>query len=407
MMTVVDRFLKYVTFATQSDEESGITPSTSGQRVFAEALVKELEALGLEEISLDDNSYLMATLPSNMEDQEVPTIGFISHLDTSPDMSGEGVKPRIVSYAGGDIVLNEAENIVLSPRMFPEMEQYIGQDLIVTDGTTLLGADDKAGVAAIISAVAYLKEHPEIKHGKIRIGFTPDEEIGAGADYFDVEKFGCEFAYTVDGGEIGELEYENFNAAAAKVVFSGRNVHPGTAKDKMVNASLLAVEFASMLPADQRPETTEGYEGFFHLTTMVGSVEQAVLQYIVRDHSRELFEQKKQLLEQITAQLNKKYPGMVSLEMHDQYYNMREIVEPKKYIVDLASEAMEAVGVKPQIKPIRGGTDGARLSFMGLPCPNLFIGGHNFHGRYEYIPIPSLQKSMETVVKIAELVATK
>ena len=406
-MTVVDRFLKYVTFATQSDEESGITPSTSGQRVFAEALVKELEALGLEEISLDDNSYLMATLPSNMEDKEVPTIGFISHLDTSPDMSGEGVKPRIVSYAGGDIVLNEAENIVLSPRMFPEMEQYIGQDLIVTDGTTLLGADDKAGVAAIISAVAYLKEHPEIKHGKIRIGFTPDEEIGAGADHFDVEKFGCEFAYTVDGGEIGELEYENFNAAAAKVVFSGRNVHPGTAKDKMVNASLLAVEFASMLPADQRPETTDGYEGFFHLTTMVGSVEQAVLQYIVRDHSRELFEQKKQLLEQITAQLNKKYPGMVSLEMHDQYYNMREIVEPKKYIVDLASEAMEAVGVKPQIKPIRGGTDGARLSFMGLPCPNLFTGGHNFHGRYEYIPIPSLQKSMETVVKIAELVATK
>lgn len=406
-MTVVDRFLKYVTFATQSDEESGITPSTSGQRVFAEALVKELEALGLEEISLDDNSYLMATLPSNMEDQEVPTIGFISHLDTSPDMSGEGVKPRIVSYAGGDIVLNEAENIVLSPRMFPEMEQYIGQNLIVTDGTTLLGADDKAGVAAIISAVAYLKEHPEIKHGKIRIGFTPDEEIGAGADHFDVEKFGCEFAYTVDGGEIGELEYENFNAAAAKVVFSGRNVHPGTAKDKMVNASLLAVEFASMLPADQRPETTEGYEGFFHLTAMVGSVEQAVLQYIVRDHSRELFEQKKQLLEQITAQLNKKYPGMVSLEMHDQYYNMREIVEPKKYIVDLASEAMEAVGVKPQIKPIRGGTDGARLSFMGLPCPNLFTGGHNFHGRYEYIPIPSLQKSMETVVKIAELVATK
>lgn len=406
-MTVVDRFLKYVTFATQSDEESGITPSTSGQRVFAEALVKELEALGLEEISLDDNSYLMATLPSNMEDKEVPTIGFISHLDTSPDMSGEGVKPRIVSYTGGDIVLNETENIVLSPRMFPEMEQYIGQDLIVTDGTTLLGADDKAGVAAIISAVAYLKEHLEIKHGKIRIGFTPDEEIGAGADHFDVEKFGCEFAYTVDGGEIGELEYENFNAAAAKVVFSGRNVHPGTAKDKMVNASLLAVEFASMLPADQRPETTEGYEGFFHLTTMMGSVEQAVLQYIVRDHSRELFEQKKQLLEQITAQLNKKYPGMVSLEMHDQYYNMREIVEPKKYIVDLASEAMEAVGVKPQIKPIRGGTDGARLSFMGLPCPNLFTGGHNFHGRYEYIPIPSLQKSMETVVKIAELVATK
>ena len=401
-MTVVDRFLKYVTFATQSDEESGITPSTSGQRVFAEALVKELEALGLEEISLDDNSYLMATLPSNMEDKEVPTIGFISHLDTSPDMSGEGVKPRIVSYAGGDIVLNETENIVLSPRMFPEMEQYIGQDLIVTDGTTLLGADDKAGVAAIISAVAYLKEHPEIKHGKIRIGFTPDEEIGAGADHFDVEKFGCEFAYTVDGGEIGELEYENFNAASAKVVFSGRNVHPGTAKDKMVNASLLAVEFASMLPADQRPETTEGYEGFFHLTTMIGSVEQAVLQYIVRDHSRELFEQKKQLLEQITAQLNKKYPGMVSLEMHDQYYNMREIVEPKKYIVDLASEAMEAVGVKPQIKPIRGGTDGCQLSFKGLPCPNLGTGGHAFHGPYEHISVEGMEKSVELLLALIQ-----
>ena len=402
-MTVVDRFLKYVTFATQSDEESGITPSTSGQRVFAEALVKELEALGLEEISLDDNSYLMATLPSNMEDKEVPTIGFISHLDTSPDMSGEGVKPRIVSYAGGDIVLNEAENIVLSPRMFPEMEQYIGQDLIVTDGTTLLGADDKAGVAAIISAVAYLKEHPEIKHGKIRIGFTPDEEIGAGADHFDVEKFGCEFAYTVDGGEIGELEYENFNAAAAKVVFSGRNVHPGTAKDKMVNASLLAVEFASMLPADQRPETTEGYEGFFHLTTMVGSVEQAVLQYIVRDHSRELFEQKKQLLEQITAQLNKKYPGMVSLEMHDQYYNMREMVEPYPEVIDKAFQAMEKAGVTPIVRPIRGGTDGARLSYMGLPCPNLFTGGMNFHGKYEYCSLNTMQKAMQTILNLIEL----
>ena len=405
-MTVLDRFLKYVSYGTQSSEETGVTPSTPGQRVFAEALRNELESLGFEDISLDDKCYLMATLPANT-DKEIPTVGFISHMDTAPDMSGDGVNPRILTYQGGDVVLNEAENIVLSPSKFPEMEDYIGQEIIVTDGTTLLGADDKAGVSAIISAMVYLKEHPEIKHGKVRIGFTPDEEIGAGADYFDVKKFGCDFGYTVDGGAVGELEYENFNAAAAKITFKGLNVHPGSAKDKMINSALLAAEFAAKLPVDQRPETTEDYEGFFHLLAMTGSVELSTLQYIIRDHSRELFEQKKQLLVDMVAELNKKYPGFVSIDMHDQYYNMREVVEPRKEIVDLASEAMLAVGVTPKIQPIRGGTDGARLSFMGLPCPNLFAGGLNFHGRYEYLPVNSLKKSMETVVKIVELLASK
>ena len=405
-MTVLERFLKYVTYGTQSSEVTGVTPSTPGQRVFAEALRDELESLGFEDISLDDNCYLMATLPANT-DKKIPTVGFISHMDTAPDMSGDGVKPRILTYQGGDVVLNESENILLSPSKFPEMEDYIGQEIIVTDGTTLLGADDKAGVSAIISAMVYLKEHPEIKHGKVRIGFTPDEEIGAGADYFDVKKFGCEFGYTVDGGAIGELEYENFNAAAAKITFKGLNVHPGSAKDKMVNSALLAAEFAAKLPADQRPETTENYEGFYHLIAMTGSVELSTLQYIIRDHSRELFEQKKQLLLDMVAELNKQYPGLVSIDMHDQYYNMREVVEPKMEIVDLASEAMLAVGVTPKIQPIRGGTDGARLSFMGLPCPNLFAGGLNFHGRYEYLPVNSLNKSMETVIKIVELLASK
>lgn len=405
--TIVERFLRYVTFGTQSNETTRVTPSTPGQRVFAEVLVKELEALGLEDISIDKHTYVMATLPANTNNETIPTIGFISHLDTSPDMKGDEVKPRIVHYEGGDIVLNTEQNIALSPAMFPEMTEYLGQDLIVTDGTTLLGADDKAGVAAIISAMAYLKEHPEIKHGKIRIGFTPDEEIGEGADHFDVQKFGCDWAYTVDGGQIGELEYENFNAAAAKVRFKGLNVHPGTAKDKMINAALLATEFASWLPAEQRPEHTDGYEGFFHLIGMNGTVEDASLSYIVRDHSRELFEQKKALLKQLVEQMNISYPGSTTLEMRDQYYNMREIVEPKKHIVDLAFQAMESMGITPKVQPIRGGTDGARLSFMGLPCPNLFTGGHNFHGRYEYIPIPSLQKAMGTVIKIAELLAKK
>lgn len=406
-MTVVERFLKYVTFGTQSSETSGTTPSTPGQRVFAEALVKELKDLGLEEISIDEHSYVMASLPANTDDNSIPTIGFISHLDTSPDMAGDHVKPRIVHYEGGDICLNADQNIVLSPAMFPEMLEYSGQDIIVTDGTTLLGADDKAGIAAIISAMAYLKEHPEIKHGKVRIGFTPDEEIGQGADHFDVQKFGCDWAYTVDGGQIGELEYENFNAASAKVCFKGLNVHPGTAKDKMINAALLATQFASWLPAEQRPEHTDGYEGFFHLIGMEGTVEEASLSYIIRDHSRELFEQKKDLLKQLVTRMNETYAGSTTLVLKDQYYNMREIVEPKKHIVDLAFQAMEAIGITPKVQPIRGGTDGARLSFMGLPCPNLFTGGHNFHGRYEYLPIPSLQKGMETVIKIVELSAKK
>lgn len=406
-MTVVERFLKYVTFGTQSSETSGTTPSTPGQRVFAEALVKELKDLGLEEISINEHSYVMASLPANTDDNSIPTIGFISHLDTSPDMAGDHVKPRIVHYEGGDICLNADQNIVLSPAMFPEMLEYTGQDIIVTDGTTLLGADDKAGIAAIISAMAYLKEHPEIKHGKVRIGFTPDEEIGQGADHFDVQKFGCDWAYTVDGGQIGELEYENFNAASAKVCFKGLNVHPGTAKDKMINAALLATQFASWLPAEQRPEHTDGYEGFFHLIGMEGTVEEASLSYIIRDHSRELFEQKKDLLKQLVTRMNETYAGSTTLVLKDQYYNMREIVEPKKHIVDLAFQAMEAIGITPKVQPIRGGTDGARLSFMGLPCPNLFTGGHNFHGRYEYLPIPSLQKGMETVIKIVELSAKK
>jgi len=406
-LTVTDRFLKYVTFDTKSSEETGTTPSTPGQRVFAEALVNELEALGLEDISIDEHSYVMATLPANTDSEETPVIGFIAHLDTSPDMSGKDVNPRIVSYQGGDIILNKEDNVVLSPAMFPELNDYVGQELIVTDGKTLLGADDKAGVAAIIGAMQYLKEHPEIKHGKIRIGFTPDEEIGQGADHFDVAKFGCQWGYTIDGGQIGELEFENFNAAGAKIIFKGLNVHPGYAKDKMVNASLLALDFASWLPSAQRPENTTGYEGFFHLTNMTGSVEEATLSYIVRDHDRNLFEQKKQLLQLLVDRMNGMHPESTRLEIRDQYYNMREVVEPQKHIIDIAFEAMTAVGVKPLVKPIRGGTDGARLSFMGLPCPNIFAGGHNFHGRYEFLPVKSLEKSMETIIKITELTAQK
>ena len=406
-LTVTDRFLKYVTFDTKSSEETGTTPSTPGQRVFAEALVNELEALGLEDISIDEHSYVMATLPANTDSEETPVIGFIAHLDTSPDMSGKDVNPRIVSYQGGDIILNKEDNVVLSPAMFPELNDYVGQELIVTDGKTLLGADDKAGVAAIMGAMQYLKEHPEIKHGKIRIGFTPDEEIGQGADHFDVAKFGCQWGYTVDGGQIGELEFENFNAAGAKIIFKGLNVHPGYAKDKMVNASLLALDFASWLPSAQRPENTTGYEGFFHLTNMTGSVEEATLSYIVRDHDRNLFEQKKQLLQLLVDRMNGMHPESTRLEIRDQYYNMREVVEPQKHIIDIAFEAMTAVGVKPLVKPIRGGTDGARLSFMGLPCPNIFAGGLNFHGRYEFLPVKSLEKSMETIIKITELTAQK
>ena len=406
-MTVLERFLNYVKFDTESNDTTGVTPSTPGQLVFAKALVEELKAIGLEDITIDERSYVMATLPANTK-KDIPVIGFIAHLDTSPDMSGKDVAPRIVSsYNGGDIVLDEQEKIILSPTMFSELSDYKGQDIIVTNGKTLLGADDKAGIAAIISAMAYLKEHPEIEHGKIRVAFTPDEEIGEGANHFDVEKFGCEWGYTIDGGQIGELEYENFNAAAAKITFKGLNVHPGTAKDKMINASLLALEYSSMLPSEQRPEKTTNREGFFHLTSIFGSVEKASLSYIVRDHDHALFEEKKTLLKTLADNMNKKYPESTIVEIYDQYYNMCEVVEPKKWIVDLASEAMTAVGVKPIIKAIRGGTDGARLSFMGLPCPNIFAGGINFHGRYEFLPVLSLQKSMETIIKITELLAAK
>jgi tripeptide aminopeptidase len=343
-MNLIDRFLKYVKFDTQSSEETGTTPSTPGQRVFAEALKAELEEMGLEDITLDDNCYLMATLPANTSNK-VPTIGFISHLDTSPDVSGKNVNPRIVDYQGGNIVLSADGNVVLSPQMFPELSDYKGQKIIVTDGQTLLGADDKAGVASIISAVEYLKAHPEIEHGKLRIGFTPDEEIGRGADFFDVEKFGCDWAYTMDGGAIGELEYENFNAAAAKVIFKGLNVHPGYAKNKMINASLLAIEFAQWMPPTQRPEHTEGYEGFFHLIGMSGTVEEASLSYIIRDHTRSLFEERKKLLESLVKRMNEMFPDSTTLELRDQYYNMREVVEPKKEIIDLAYKAMQEAGV--------------------------------------------------------------
>ena len=404
-MTVLDRFLKYVTFDTQSNEETGTTPSTQGQRVFAEALVKELEAIGMEEISLDENSYVMATLPANT-DEKIPTIGFIAHLDTSPDMSGKNVQPRIVTYLGGDIVLDAEENVVLSQSMFPELSDYKGQDIIVTNGKTLLGADDKGGVAAIVASMQYLKDHPEIKHGKIRIAFTPDEEIGQGADHFDVEKFGCDWGYTIDGGQIGELEYENFNAAAAKIVFKGRNVHPGYAKHKMINSIRIANQFISMLPRHETPEHTEGYEGFYHLVGIQGDVEQTTLSYIIRDHDRSRFESRKREMAHLVRKINAEFgEDTAVLELRDQYYNMREKIEPVMHIIDAAFAAMEAVGVKPNVKPIRGGTDGAQLSFKGLPCPNIFAGGLNFHGRFEFVPIQNMEKAMKVIIKIAELVA--
>ncbi len=404
-MTVVDRFLKYVKFDTESSTETGVTPSTPGQMVLARELEKELHEMGLEEISLDDKGYIMATLPANT-DKKIPTIGFVAHMDTSPDLTGKNVNPRIVSnYDGKDIPLNK--DVILSPVDFPEILDYIGQDLIVTDGNTLLGADDKAGIAEILTAIQYLKDHPEIKHGKIRIGFTPDEEIGAGADYFDVEKFGCEWAYTMDGGPIGELEYENFNAAGVKINIQGRSVHPGYAKGKMVNALIVANKLASLLPQNERPEHTSGYEGFFHLTNLSGTVDAATMGYIIRDHSREIFEKRKKQMTDTIDFINKLYPDSTTVEMKDQYYNMREKVEPVIHVVNLAFEAMESVGVTPIVKPIRGGTDGARLSFMGLPCPNIFGGGHNFHGRYEFVPIQSMEKAVEVIVKIAELVAKK
>ncbi len=408
-MTLVERFLEYVKFDTQSDELTNMTPSTPGQMVFAEYLKKQLEELGLKDITLDANGYLMATLPSNLPvGVSVPTVGFIAHLDTSPDMSGKHVNPRIVkAYPGGDIVLNEAENVVLSPGQFPELNNYVGQDLIVTDGTTLLGADDKAGIAEIVSAVDYLLQHPEIKHGDVRIAFNPDEEIGQGAHKFDVKLFGADWAYTMDGGEVGELEYENFNAAVARVSFAGRNVHPGYAKHKMINSMRIANQFVIMLPRWETPEHTEDYEGFYHLVSMEGTVEKTVLTYIIRDHDRDRFERRKKELEHLARKINHEFPDCCSIEIKDQYYNMREKIEPVKYIVDIAEEAMRVADVTPKVQPIRGGTDGAQLSFKGLPCPNIFAGGLNFHGRYEFVPIPSMEKAQQVIVEIVKLVGKK
>lgn len=404
-MTVVDRFLQYVKFDTQSDELTNLTPSTPGQMIFAQHLEKDLKELGLSDISLDSNGYLMATLPSNC-DKQVPTIGFIAHLDTSPDMSGHHVSPRIIEkYEGGDITLNADKKIVLSPSQFPELEDYKGQALIVTDGNTLLGADDKAGIAEIIAAVEYLKSHPEIKHGDIRIAFNPDEEIGQGAHKFDVQKFGADWAYTMDGGAIGELEYENFNAAVAKVTFSGRNVHPGYAKHKMINSIRIANQYAIMLPRWETPEHTEGYEGFYHLVGIEGNVEKTVLTYIIRDHDRDRFERRKKELEHLARKINNEFPECAEIEIKDQYYNMLEKIKPVMHIVDIAKEAMERAGVVPKVQPIRGGTDGAQLSFKGLPCPNIFAGGLNFHGRYEFIPIPSMEKATDTIIEICKIVA--
>ena len=404
-MTLIERFLNYVKFDTKSDEETGVTPSTPGQMVFARFLKEEVENMGLSDVVLDEHGYLYATLPANT-DKDLPVVGFISHMDTAPDMSGKNVNPRIVkNYQGGPIVLNEAENIVMSPDEFPEMLNYLGQDLIVTDGTTLLGADDKAGIAEILDAVRYLQEHPEIKHGKIRVGFNPDEDIGLGAHKFNVELFGCDFAYTMDGGAVGELEYENFNAAGAKITIQGRNVHPGTAKGKMINSILLAGEFMTYLPADETPAHTEGYEGFFHVVGINGGVEQTTLQYIIRDHDRAKFEARKKLMEEAVAKLNSKYPGAASLEMNDQYYNMREKIEPVMHIIETAEKAMREAGVEPKVQPIRGGTDGAQLSFKGLPCPNIFAGGENMHGRYEFVSVQAMEKARDVVANICRLVA--
>lgn len=406
-MTVLDRFLQYVKFDTQSDELTNLTPSTPGQMVFAEHLQDQLEDMGLTDISLDENGYLMATLPANTS-RKIPVIGFIAHLDTSPDMSGHHVSPRIVkNYDGAPITLNGDLGILLSPDEFPELRSYVGNDLVVTDGTTLLGADDKAGIAEIISAMAYLKAHPEIEHGDIRIAFNPDEEIGQGAHKFDVERFGADWAYTMDGGEIGELEYENFNAAVARVTFRGRNVHPGYAKHKMINSIRIANQFIIMLPRWETPEHTEDYEGFYHLTSVEGSVEQTTLTYIIRDHDRDRFERRKKELLHLTRKINHEFPDCASIEIKDQYFNMREKIEPVMHIIDIAKQAMTECGVTPKVVPIRGGTDGAQLSFKGLPCPNIFAGGLNFHGRYEFIPVQSMEKATEVIVAICRLVARR
>ncbi|RYJ38449.1 Peptidase T [Flavobacterium anhuiense] len=410
MQHIIDRFISYVTIDTESDPNSQTTPSTQKQWNLANKLVDELKAIGLEDVTIDDKAYIMATLPSNV-DHEVPTIGFVSHFDTSPDFSGANVKPQIVeNYDGKDIVLNAEKNIVLSPDYFKDLLLYKGQTIITTDGTTLLGADDKAGITEIVSAMEYLIQHPEIKHGKIRIGFTPDEEIGRGAHHFDVEKFGAQWAYTMDGSQIGELEYENFNAAGAKITFRGKSVHPGYAKGKMINSMLLANDFINELPKGETPQETRGYEGFFHVHHIKGNIEETVLELIIRDHNRKKFEKRKELIHKLAKQFNKKFAkkfgeDIVTAEVKDQYYNMKEKVLPVKYIVDIAEKAMRELNIKPIIKPIRGGTDGSQLSFMGLPCPNIFAGGHNFHGKYEYVPAESIQKATDVIVKIAELTA--
>ena len=408
MQNIIERFIGYVTIDTESDPNSETTPSTKKQWDLANKLVDELKEIGLSDVTIDNNAYIMATLPSNV-DHKVPTIGFISHFDTSPDFTGANVKPQIVKdYDGKDIVLNADENIVLSPDYFEDLLMYKGQTLITTDGTTLLGADDKAGITEIVTAMEYLINHPEIKHGTIRIGFTPDEEIGRGAHKFDVKKFGADWAYTMDGSQVGELEYENFNAAGAKITVKGKIVHPGYAKGKMVNSIYYASEFINVLPRLETPEHTEGYEGFFHLHNIEGVVDETVLQYIIRDHDKDKFEARKALMQKIVEDLNTKYESEVfKLELKDQYFNMKEKVEPVMHIVDIAEEAMKAVGITPLIKAIRGGTDGSQLSYMGLPCPNIFAGGHNFHGRYEYVPVESMQKAVEVICKIAELTAEK
>ncbi|MBQ0735962.1 peptidase T [Aquimarina celericrescens] len=405
---ITDRFISYVTIDTESDPDSNTTPSTEKQWDLANKLVEELKDIGLKDVTIDENAYIMATLPSNI-DKEVPTIGFISHFDTSPDFTGAHVKPQIIeNYDGEDIILNQEENIVLSPDYFEDLKLYKGQTLITTDGTTLLGADDKAGITEIVTAMEYMIQHPEIKHGKVRIGFTPDEEIGRGAHKFDVKKFGADWAYTMDGSEIGELEYENFNAAGAVVTIKGKIVHPGYAKGKMINSIYIAQDFINSLPRMETPEHTSGREGFFHLHTIKGDVEETQLQYIIRDHDKEHFQARKEVMKKLTEEINAQHKReVIKIEIKDQYYNMREKVEPVMHIVDIAEEAMKSLNITPIIKPIRGGTDGSQLSYMGLPCPNIFAGGHNFHGRYEYVPVESMIKAVEVIVKIVELTAVK
>lgn len=404
MSNVVEKFINYISFDTRSNEEVETVPTTSGQLVLGKALVKELEEMGMKEVSIDKNGYVMATLPSNTT-KEIPTIGFIAHMDTSPEISGKNINPKFIEdYDGKDIVLNEEKNVILSPKDFPELKDYIGRTLITTDGTTLLGADDKAGISEIVTAMEYLISNPEVKHGTIKIAFTPDEEVGRGADHFNVEKFNADLAYTLDGGAIGELEYENFNAASGKVTINGRSVHPGSAKGTMINSMLIAGEFMSMFPKNETPATTEGYEGFYHIVTLNGGVEETKLQYIIRDFDEKNFEKRKEFMTSVVKKLNEKYgENTVEIEIKDQYRNMKEKIEPVKHVVDIAFQAMKEVNVVPKVQPIRGGTDGAMLSFKGLPTPNIFTGGHNFHGKYEYIPVYSMEKAVEVILKIIEL----